>query len=57
MLLLLGGIWEATVGSTEGNVAVCTTWTEGNVWALHLLDGADARKNPEVRVAYPREFF
>lgn len=49
----LAGIGQTTIGSAEGDVTVGTASAVGDLRALHLLDGTNTSKNPEVGVADP----
>ena len=57
MSLIFGAVWEATVGCTHGDVAVCAAWAPWDGWPLHFLDCADAGEGPEVGVGDPWVFF
>lgn len=51
----LSGIWKTSVWGAGGDVLVLATWAVWDSWALHLLDGADTRENPEIGVRDPWE--
>lgn len=55
MVLGLGGIRKTAVGSAGSDITVLATGAVGDLGALHLLDGADTGKDPEVGVGDPRE--
>jgi hypothetical protein len=55
MLLLLGSIRETAVGSAVRNITVVAAGSPGDLGALHLLDGSNTSKSPEVRVGDPGE--
>lgn len=55
VLLLLGSVGETAVGSAVRDITVVTAGSPGNLGALHLLDGSDTSKSPEVRVGDPGE--
>lgn len=56
MVLDLGGIGEAAIGSASGSVSILPAWAPWDGWSLHLLDGASTSKGPEIGVGDPWEF-
>lgn len=55
MVLGLGGVGKTAIGSAGSDVTVLATGAVGDLGALHLLDGADTGKDPEIGVGDPRE--
>lgn len=55
--LVLGGIWETSVRSASGKIAVLSARSPWDNRSLHLLDGAGTGKGPEIAVGDPWEFF
>ena len=55
MVLGLGGIRKAAIGSAGSDITVLATRAVGDLGAHHLLDGADTGKDPEIGVGDPRE--
>ncbi len=55
MAPVFGGVGETPVGCAEGEVAVRAAGAVRDLGSLHLLDGAHAAEDPEVRVRYPGE--
>jgi len=55
VLLVLGSVRETAVGSAVRDVTVGAAGAVGDLGALHLLDGGNTGKNPEIRVGDPRE--
>lgn len=53
VVLALGSIGETAIRSAGSDIPVGATRAEGDVGAQHLLDSADAGKNPEIRVGDP----
>ena len=51
----LGGVGEAAVGGAAGDVLVLATRAVGDRGTEHLLDGADATEDPEIRESDPGE--
>ena len=56
VVLGLGSVREAAVGSAGGDVLVAAAWSVRDVGAQHLLDGYDAAEDPEIGIRDPREF-
>ena len=55
MASVLACVGQTTVGRAVGDVAVGASSSVWNLGTLHLLDGADTSKNPQVGVCDPRE--
>lgn len=55
MLLVLGSVRETSVRGAGGEILVLTAGSPGDRRALHLLDGTDTGKGPEVGVGDPWE--
>lgn len=55
VLLLLGSVRETTVGSAVRDVTVVAAGSPGDLGALHLLDGGNTSKGPEIGVGDPGE--
>lgn len=57
VVLSLGGVRKAAIRCTGSYISVRATWSVWDLGSQHLLNGANATKNPKVRVADPGEFF
>lgn len=55
VLLVLGSVRKAAVGSAARDITVLATWSPRDGGSLHLLDSAGASKSPEVGVGDPWE--
>jgi hypothetical protein len=50
-----GSVGKSTVGGTRSEIFVGTTWSPGDNWTTHFLEGTYSSKSPEIRVCDPRE--
>lgn len=55
MAAVFACVGQAAVGRAEAEVAIGAARAVWDLGPLHLLDGADAGEDPEVRVGYPGE--